>query len=210
MTVPYRYIKGAAAGRDETCVLCGSRSTRLVVDHCHQHGYSRGLLCGSCNARLAALDAGTAPPTPREAFYLGNCPECRKAESIDSPHALALRIGSVALAVASALDLSPRQAATLALSLAEAETQGSGRDGESEARESVGERSRGERQRGRSLSPEWADLSKREAVAKADALNPGLTGTELAQVLARVGVTLTPDSVRAHRSAWRALQRPCG
>lgn len=124
MTLPYRYTKGAAAGRDETCVLCGSRSTRLVVDHCHEHGYSRGLLCGSCNARLAALDAGSSAPSPKEAFYLSNCPECRKAESPDSPHAFALRIGAVALAVASALDLSPRQAASLALSLAETELPG--------------------------------------------------------------------------------------
>lgn len=128
MTVPYRYIKGAAAGRDETCVRCGSRSTRLVVDHCHLHGFARGLLCKPCNARLAILDAGTTEPTPREAFYLGNCPECRKAESIDSPHALALRIGAIALAVASALDLSPRQAATLALSLAEASPDGGERE----------------------------------------------------------------------------------
>lgn len=130
MTLPYRYTKGAAAGRDETCVLCGSRSTRLVVDHCHEHGYSRGLLCGSCNARLAVLDAGAAP-TPKESFYLGNCPECRKAESPDSPHAFVLRIGAVALVVASALDLSPRQAAALALSLAETELPNAG----SESRE---------------------------------------------------------------------------
>lgn len=123
MTLPYRYVKGAAAGRDETCVLCGSRSTRLVVDHCHGHGYARGLLCGSCNARAAVLDSGAVTPTPKETFYLGNCPECRKVESIDSPHALALRIGSVALAIASALDLSPRQAAALALSLAESESE---------------------------------------------------------------------------------------
>jgi hypothetical protein len=141
VSVPYRYIKGAAAGRDETCVLCGSRRTDLVVDHCHPHGYSRGLLCGSCNSRLAALDAGTATPTPKETFYLGNCPECRKTESPDSPHALALRIGSVALAVSSALDLSPRQAAALALALAEdegreaPERKAPGREPESERRE---------------------------------------------------------------------------
>lgn len=123
MTIPYRYVKGAAAGRDETCVLCGTRSTRLVVDHCHVHGYARGLLCGSCNSRAGALDAGSAP-TSKELFYLGNCPECRKGESIDSPHALTLRVGAVALAVATALDLSPRQSAALALSLAGDTAQG--------------------------------------------------------------------------------------
>lgn len=51
--------------------------------------------------------------------------------------------------------------------------------------------------------PAWADLSKREAVAKADSLNPGLTARELSQVLELVGVTVSGDSIRAHRSELR-------
>lgn len=222
MTLPYRYTKGAAAGRDETCVLCGSRSTRLVVDHCHEHGYSRGLLCGSCNNRLASLDAGTAAPTPREAFYLGNCPECRKAESPDSPDAFALHIGTVALTVTYAMGLSPRQAGALALSLAEIEPPSSDRKqngGERTKTESTnarterrlsGERLKIENPELPRLSPDsapWTDLHLKQAVAKADELVPGLTAPELSKVLAQVGVIVSGDSVRAHRSALRAKQR---
>lgn len=53
--------------------------------------------------------------------------------------------------------------------------------------------------------PVWGDLSKREAVAKADLVNPGLTARELSEVLALVGVTVSGDSIRAHRSALRSM-----
>lgn len=53
--------------------------------------------------------------------------------------------------------------------------------------------------------PAWADLSKREAVAKADSLNPGLTAPQLSEVLELVGVSVKADSIRAHRSALRNL-----
>lgn len=53
--------------------------------------------------------------------------------------------------------------------------------------------------------PAWTNLTKREAVFKADSLNPGLTARELSDVLAQVGVTVTPDSIRAHRSVLRNL-----
>ncbi|MET7477649.1 endonuclease domain-containing protein [Streptomyces sp. NPDC005648] len=117
MSIPYRYVRGAATGRDDTCALCSCRSTALVVDHCHTHGLSRGLVCGGCNNRLGRLDSGAVVPAPREAFYLANCPECRRTESLDSPDAHALRIGAVALVIAARLALTPRQAGALALSL---------------------------------------------------------------------------------------------
>lgn len=195
MTLPYRYTKGAAAGRDETCVSCGSRSTRLVVDHCHEHGYSRGLLCGSCNARLAALDAGTAAPTPREAFYLGNCPECRKAESPDSPDAFALRIGTVALTVAAALDLSPRQAGALALSLVETELPGDGRKPD------------GERLAGR-LSPKLLPASAESENASLSAVVRSLTERSFTRNQIRETVAATSLPFEVTREGLRkALQR---
>lgn len=53
--------------------------------------------------------------------------------------------------------------------------------------------------------PAWSELSKREAVAKADSLNPGLTAPQLSEVLELVGVTVSGDSIRAHRSALRNM-----
>lgn len=41
-----------------SCAICGSkesgdkRTSRLAVDHCHEKGHVRGLLCGSCNKAL--------------------------------------------------------------------------------------------------------------------------------------------------------------
>src|ERR1700689_2445959 len=131
MSVPYRHVKGMAIGKDDVCALCSQRSTSLVIEHCHAHGYTRGLACSRCNSRLARIDAGAVRPTPREVFYLANCPECRRTESNDSPDARTLRIGAIALAISVELGLSPRQAAALALSLAhdgESESESEGKD----------------------------------------------------------------------------------
>ncbi|MCX4612121.1 endonuclease domain-containing protein [Streptomyces mirabilis] len=171
MSIPYRYVRGAATGRDDTCALCASRSTALVVDHCHTHGLSRGLVCGGCNNRLGRLDSGATVPSPREAFYLSNCPECRRTESLDSPDASALRIGAVALAIATQLSLTPPQAGALALSLLQ----------ESE-----------------SLSPE--NGTPREAPAKNDGGSredgDASTLAELARGLLRTGVNNREASAR--------------
>jgi hypothetical protein len=64
---------------------------KYVVDHCHQHGWVRGVVCQSCNNSLAILDAGKTynapPPTLASLFGITcaklrleefrlNCPEC--------------------------------------------------------------------------------------------------------------------------------------
>lgn len=56
----------------------------LVFDHCHAHGWVRGLTCHDCNVMLGAADAGRLTAADSEwapavlAFRL-NCPDCRAA-----------------------------------------------------------------------------------------------------------------------------------
>ncbi len=68
----YQYVIG----------LGGQRIAKGVFDHCHEHGYVRGMVCVSCNVKLGQLDAARRlpgvtvdrdSPTGR---YLAGCPVC--------------------------------------------------------------------------------------------------------------------------------------
>lgn len=37
------------------CAICGTVPEQLCVDHCHEKGVVRGLLCSECNAGLGKL-----------------------------------------------------------------------------------------------------------------------------------------------------------
>jgi len=41
-----------AEAQGQRCAICTKFPERLVVDHCHQTGIVRGLLCGNCNLAL--------------------------------------------------------------------------------------------------------------------------------------------------------------
>jgi len=103
-----RWTKGIGARypRDGSCEVCGVTAadlqarysaagytetarrhfTRLVFDHCHEHGWVRGLLCLPCNNDLAILERGqrggelpsigTRPLLLLIAHYR-KCPDCQ-------------------------------------------------------------------------------------------------------------------------------------
>ena len=57
-----RYGMTAAAWRDmmgrqnNMCALCGGEMKRPVVDHDHQTGQVRGILCHPCNIKLPVVE----------------------------------------------------------------------------------------------------------------------------------------------------------
>lgn len=64
----YETIKASQGGG---CALCGEVDDKLVVDHCHERGQIRGLLCHGCNIGLGMFRDN--PSTLRKAIgYLNN------------------------------------------------------------------------------------------------------------------------------------------
>jgi len=78
------------------CGLTGEYAEVLVFDHCHVHGFVRGLLCTGHNARLCQIEAvaaisgvtvdlGTTP----YAKMLARCPGCSGSPVIEARSAFA-------------------------------------------------------------------------------------------------------------------------
>jgi Recombination endonuclease VII len=61
-----------------------------VYDHCHEHGYVRGILCAGCNVTMGLVDAGRGHesmavlenPGPYDRWRK-RCPECVAAGTDD-------------------------------------------------------------------------------------------------------------------------------
>jgi hypothetical protein len=49
------------------CAICGATDRKLVIDHCHETGVVRGILCHNCNAGIGML--GDNLPTIKAAVW---------------------------------------------------------------------------------------------------------------------------------------------
>ena len=72
-----RYGRHHGLPRDGECELCNVAEI-LIFEHCHMHGWIRGMACQRCNSHLRAAEAGTRI-TLRQANHLANCLDCPRA-----------------------------------------------------------------------------------------------------------------------------------
>ena len=61
------------------CEACGITPPRAVTDHCHRHGWVRGVACVRCNSHMTLIDRGIAPSGGDLAALIAfarRCPDC--------------------------------------------------------------------------------------------------------------------------------------
>lgn len=100
MTVPVRYGEHASVEPGTPCVICRDTPERPVTDHCHEHGWVRGVICMRCNANMAYIDRRI---TPRAILLAGlvaladliaharRCPDCPPLDADDIGPTASLR-----------------------------------------------------------------------------------------------------------------------
>lgn len=84
--VKYRPTLGRQYPRHGVCEICGRPPVgkpHLLFEHCHAHGWVRGLVCNWCNDNLGFLENGQtsraayrADLLPKLTEYRRNCPDC--------------------------------------------------------------------------------------------------------------------------------------
>lgn len=69
----YRRLRTA---QDGCCAVCGDEGSRLVVDHCHESGAVRGLLCAPCNKGLGHFRDDPNLLERAKTYLRGSVPTC--------------------------------------------------------------------------------------------------------------------------------------
>lgn len=83
---PVQYGDHPPAPPGASCEACGATPPSVVTDHCHKHGWVRGILCGQCNANMALIDRGLLPGVRQAAALVAfarRCPECPAVKVAD-------------------------------------------------------------------------------------------------------------------------------
>lgn len=88
MSLPIKYEDHPKAKPGDPCSLCGSVTEAPVIDHCHRHGWVRGVLCRSCNGVMMVVDLRITPRSESLKIemltaHAGNCIECPKLSVSD-------------------------------------------------------------------------------------------------------------------------------
>ena len=81
-----RYGEHAPAPAGAPCEACGVTPPAAVTDHCHKHGWVRGILYVQCNANMALIDRGLLPRVQQAAAlatFARRCPECPAVDVAD-------------------------------------------------------------------------------------------------------------------------------
>jgi hypothetical protein len=72
-----KYAESLPYPRVPPCEICGIMDgTSYFFDHCHLHGWVRGIVCPLCNSQLRAADSGTGW-SARYMLHWAKCPDCR-------------------------------------------------------------------------------------------------------------------------------------
>lgn len=90
MTKPVQYLSviGEIVDHDQQCPTCGATGKRMVRDHCHDHGWIRGVICSRCNSILGQIDVLIRPSIDSDHLaalvaHANNCHECATLHEID-------------------------------------------------------------------------------------------------------------------------------
>lgn len=179
MTVPYDRIRSRVDLSSIPCALCNEVTVMAVIDHCHVHGMTRGVICTGCNSRMARVDADLTHATPHELFYRDNCPGCRAAGFAG----VAQKIDHRALSRprrASRPTITPSLATDLTSDIAVLDAH---------------------------YPRHWPRLKRAEAVHRVDAVLSDRTAPHVAMLLAAKGIAVEPDNVRTIRYLARKARR---